>query len=208
MRRSYRLRQARPRTALLLVDGPTCPGGDQCAALQTVWGETLVERAARQVEERGAMRVIAITGCQAPDVIEDFLGGQSPRATRMTIPNPDWELGGRLRALAHASRRWTEPVMLLDCNVAWSDDDLDRMCAGQFPLTIGVLSGYQQVGAALFRDRAADWFAERAMHESLLGSRGRPWQALLRGSRGGIATGTMFLDGLVEEESALAIGSW
>ena len=200
MRKPYRLRQARPRAAIVLADGPTRPGDDHSPCLDLVDGKPRIRAILEQAERFGVRRVVVVVGCDAIRVTQACAqAAKELSVSVITLRNPYWSSRGSMASLAQVHAWEDDPVLVFDARVDFSDFDVERILSGQTDMTVGVYgfgSSQRQIGLAILRGRSWEWLIESARTALRLNGGVDPWWRLLNSSRGGLSLATMRLEEL------------
>lgn len=208
MRKPFRLRQARPRAAIVLADGPTRPGEDISPALDPVEGVPRIRYVLEQAVRFGVRRVVVVVGCDAVRVTQlCSLAAQQLPISVITLRNPYWASRGSMASLAQVHAWEDDPVLLLDGAEHFPDLDVERVLAGQTAMTVGIYGfkhGERRVGIGVCRGRSWEWLVESARTALRLNGGVDPWWRLLNGSRGGLTLATIRLSERSDDDSTPA----
>lgn len=197
MRKPYRLRQARPRAAIVLADGPTRPGEDYSPSLDLTDGVPRIRRLLEQAARFQVKRAVVVVGCDAVRVTQTCSQAAADLPLSViSLRNPYWASRGSMASLAQVHAWEDDPVLLLDGGVDFPDFEVERVLSGQTDMTVGIYGfnqGNRQVGVAVCRGRSWEWLIEASRTALRLNGGVDPWWRLLNGSRGGLSLATIRL---------------
>ncbi len=202
-RRPFRMGLPAPRSAVVLADGPTCPGSENSAALELVEGLPRIVGTLHQLDRLGVRWATVVVGCQAVQVqricatVSQQLG-----MSLVSLRNPHWCTRGSMAALAQAGPTFEGPLLVVNARVDYSDFDLERVLAGQMEITAGVFgTERREVGLAMFRGRSSEWVGDAARNAVGRDGGMDPWWRLLNGTRGGMRLSVIRLDSVVDQDA-------